>query len=288
MKRLFNHEPYKYDDDTLKQVRRGILGAIIGDIVGSRLEFKRNKEYNFELFTDANDFTDDTVMTIAVADWLTRSETRPVGNDTLPDIMRSWGKKYLWRGYGSMFHRWLVSDYEADQRPYNSFGNGAGMRVSACGFFAKSLDEALHLAKLSAEVSHNHPEGIKGAQAIASAIFLAHQHQPKESIREYIARQFGYDMDRSCDNIRPDYDFDGTCQGTCPEAIIAFLDSSDFEDAIRLAISLGGDSDTIGAMTGGIAAAYYGIPDKIARKAIEYLPEDMIEVLNKFSDAVNG
>lgn len=287
MKRLFNHEPYKYDDDTLKQVHRGILGAIIGDIVGSRLEFKRNKEYNFELFTDVNDFTDDTVMTIAVADWLI-STPQPISNDTLPTIMRSWGKKYLWRGYGSMFRRWLVSEYEEDQRPYNSFGNGAGMRVSACGYFAQSLDEALELAKLSAEVSHNHPEGIKGAQAIASAIFLAHQHQPKESIREYIARQFGYDMDRSCDNIRPDYDFDGTCQGTCPEAIIAFLDSSDFEDAIRLAISLGGDSDTIGAMTGGIAAAYYGIPDKIARKALDYLPGDMIKVLNKFSDAVNG
>ena len=286
MKRLFNHEPYKYDDDTLKQVHRGILGAIIGDIVGSRLEFKRNKEYNFELFAEANDFTDDTVMTIAVADWLI-STPQPISNDTLPTIMRSWGKKYLWRGYGRMFHRWLVSDYEADQRPYNSCGNGAGMRVSACGFFAQSQDEALDLAKLSAEVSHNHPEGIKGAQAIASAIFLARQHQPKESIREYIARQFGYDMDRSCDDIRPSYEFDGTCQGTCPEAIIAFLDSADFEDAIRLAISLGGDADTLGAITGSIAAAYYGVPDKIACKALEYLPEDMIEVLKKFSDAVN-
>lgn len=287
MKRLFNHEPYKYDDDTLKQVHRGILGAIIGDIVGSRLEFKRNKEYNFELFTDVNDFTDDTVMTIAVADWLI-STPQPISNDTLPTIMRSWGKKYLWRGYGSMFRRWLVSEYEEDQRPYNSFGNGAGMRVSACGYFATTLDEALDLARKSAEVSHNHSEGIKGAQSIVSAIFLARQHLPKETIREYIACEFGYDMDRSCDNIRPDYDFDGTCQGTCPEAIIAFLDSSDFEDAIRLAISLGGDSDTIGAMTGGIAAAYYGIPDKIARKALDYLPGDMIKVLNKFSDAVNG
>ena len=287
MKRLFNHEPYKYDDDTLKQVHRGILGAIIGDIVGSRLEFKRNKEYNFELFTDANDFTDDTVMTIAVADWLTQSETRPVSNDVLPNIMRSWGRKHLLRGYGRMFHRWLMSDYEADQRPYNSFGNGAGMRVSACGYFATTLDEALDLARKSAEVSHNHSEGIKGAQSIASAIFLARQHQPKESIREYIARQFGYDMDRSCDSIRPSYNFDETCQGSCPEAIIAFLDSTNFEDAIRLAVSLGGDSDTIGAMTGGIAAAYYGIPDKIVCKALEYIPEDMIDVLNKFSDAVN-
>lgn len=266
--------------------KSGILGAVIGDIVGSTHEFLQTKSTDFDFYTDNNHYTDDSVMTIAVADWLI-STPKPISNDTLPAIMRKWGRKNPLAGYGRMFRRWLMSDYEADQRPYNSFGNGAGMRVSACGFFAKSLDEALHLAKLSAEVSHNHPEGIKGAQAIASAIFLARQHQPKESIREYIARQFGYDMDRSCDSIRPDYEFDETCQGSCPEAIIAFLDSNDFEDAIRLAISLGGDSDTIGAMTGGIAAAYYGIHDKIARKAIEYLPEDMIEVLSKFSDAIN-
>lgn len=287
MKRLFNHEPYKYDTDTLKQVHRGILGAIIGDIVGSTHEFLQTKSTDFDFYTDNNHYTDDSVMTIAVADWLTRSEARPVSNDTLPDIMRKWGKKYPSAGYGGMFKRWLLSEYEDDQYPYNSLGNGAGMRVSACGYFATTLDEALHLAKLSAEVSHNHPEGIKGAQAIASAIFLARQHQPKETIREYIARQFGYDMNRSCDSIRPDYEFDVTCQGSCPEAIIAFLDSTDFEDAIRLAVSLGGDSDTIGAMTGGIAAAYYGVPDKIARKALDYLPGDMIEVLNKFSDTVN-
>ena len=160
--------------------------------------------------------------------------------------------------------------------------------MSACGYFATTLDEALHLAKLSAEVSHNHPEGIKGAQSIASAIFLARQHQPKESIREYIARQFGYDMDRSCDSIRPGYNFDETCQGSCPEAIIAFLDSTNFEDAIRLAVSLGGDSDIIGAMTGGIAAAYYGIPDKIVCKTLEYLPEDMIDVLKEFARVVSN
>lgn len=288
MKRLFYHEPYKYDDDTLKQVHRGILGAIIGDIVGSRLEFKRNKEYNFELFTDANDFTDDTVMTIAVADWLSQGNTLPTNSDDLPAIMRSWGKRHPLRGYGGMFHRWLLSDYEKYHHPYNSYGNGAGMRVSACGYFATTLDEALHLAKLSAVVSHNHPEGIKGAQVIASTIFLARQHQPKESIREYIARQFGYDMDRSCDSIRPGYNFDETCQGSCPEAIIAFLDSTNFEDAIRLAVSLGGDADTIGAMTGGITAAYYGIPDKIVCKTLEYLPEDMIDVLKEFARVVSN
>ena len=267
--------------------KSGILGAVIGDIVGSTHEFVQTKSTDFDFYTDNNHYTDDSVMTIAIAEWLI-STPQPISNDTLPTIMRKWGNRYPWAGYGGMFKRWLVSPYEADQRPYNSFGNGAGMRVSACGFFAQSLDEALHLAKLSAEVSHNHPEGIKGAQAIASAIFLARQQMHKDKIRTYIEQAFGYDLSRTCDNIRPDYEFDVTCQGSCPEAIIAFLESNDFEDAIRLAISLGGDSDTIGAMTGSIAAAYYGIPDKISRKALEYLPEEMVEVLNKFSDAVNG
>ena len=267
--------------------KSGILGAVIGDIVGSTHEFVQTKSIDFDFYTDNNHYTDDSVMTIAVADWLI-STPKPVSNDTLPFIMRKWGRRYPWAGYGGMFKRWLVSPYEADQRPYNSFGNGAGMRVSACGYFATTLDEALDLARKSAEVSHNHPEGIKGAQAIASAIFLARQQMHKDKIRTYIEQTFGYDLSLTCDDIRPDYEFDVTCQGSCPEAIIAFLESNDFEDAIRLAISLGGDSDTIGAMTGGIAAAYYGIPDKIASKALEYLPEDMIEVLNKFSDAVNG
>lgn len=272
--------------DVSRVSNSGILGAVIGDIVGSTHEFLQTKSTDFDFYTDNNHYTDDSVMTIAVADWLI-STPKPISNNTLPAIMRKWGRKNPLAGYGRMFRRWLMSDYEADQRPYNSFGNGAGMRVSACGFFAQSLDEAMHLAKLSAEVSHNHPEGIKGAQAIASAIFLARQHQPKDSIREYITRQFNYDMDRSCDGIRPDYEFNETCQGSCPEAIIAFLDSSDFEDAIRLAISLGGDSDTIGAMTGSIAAAYYGIPDNIASKALEYLPEDMVEVIEKFEKITN-
>lgn len=272
--------------DISRVTNSGILGAAIGDIVGSTHEFLQTKSVDFEFYTDNSCCTDDTIMTIAVADWL-MTAPQPIGNDSLPAVMRKWGKRYPLAGYGRMFKRWLVSPYEADQRPYNSFGNGAGMRVSACGFFAKSLDEALHLAKLSAEVSHNHPEGIKGAQAIAAATFLAHQHTPKEEIRAYIEQTFNYDLHRTCDTIRPDYVFDETCQGSCPEAIIAFLDSSDFESAIRLAISLGGDSDTIGAMTGGIAAAYYGIPDKLAKKALDYLANDMIEVITGFEQTIN-
>ena len=272
--------------DVSRVANSGILGAVIGDIVGSTHEFLQTKSIEFDFYTDNNHCTDDTVMTIAVADWLL-SAPQPINNTMLPAIMRKWGKMYQWAGYGGMFRRWLLSPYEADQQPYNSFGNGAGMRVSACGFFAKSLDEALELAKLSAEVSHNHPEGIKGAQAIASAIFFARQQKSKEEIRTYIERAFDYDLQRSCDTIRPDYEFNETCQGSCPEAIIAFLDSTDFESAIRLAISLGGDSDTIGAMTGGIAAAYYGIPNKLAQKALDYLPEDMIEVIVRFEQTIN-
>ena len=181
-----------------------------------------------------------------------------------------------------MFYEWLF--YSKDKEPYNSFGNGAGMRVSPCGYFARSLNEALELAKQSAEVTHNHPEGIKGAQAIATAIFLARQQKSKDDIREYIERTFDYNLHRTCDEIRPTYQFDETCQGSCPEAIIAFLDSHDYESAIRLAISLGGDSDTIACMTGGIAAAYYGIPMWLVKYVTaEFLPQNMLDVIERFN-----
>ena len=253
----------------------GILGAILGDIAGSRFEFRNEKSTDIDLFAASDYFTDDTVMTIAVAEWL-------MTGTSLPDIMRNWGAKHPYAGYGGMFHRWLFPYDEDNMKPYNSFGNGAGMRVSPCGYIARTLDEALDLAKQSAEVTHNHPEGIKGAQSIASAIFLARQHTPKEGIRRYIENTFGYDLQRTCDEIRPTYGFDETCQGSCPEAIIAFLESTDYESAIRLAISLGGDSDTIACMTGGIAAAYYGIPDWMIEKAVKYLPSDMIDIINRF------
>ena len=267
--------------------RSGVLGAIVGDIVGSVHEFKRTKTTEFELFQSNSMYTDDTIMTIAVVEWL-NSAQQPITNSTLPAIMRKWGRDYRFAGWGGMFRVWLFSPFEADHKPYNSFGNGSGMRVSPCGFYAQSLDEAMELAKLSAEVSHNHPEGIKGAQAIAAAVFLARQHASKEEIREYIESTFGYDLHRTCDQIRPDYEFDETCQRSCPEAIIAFLDSHDFESAIRLAVSLGGDADTIAAMTGGIAAAYYGIPDDMALKAIDYLHADMVEVVAKFEKAISN
>ena len=257
---------------------KGIIGAIIGDIVGSRFEWKNLRSTEFELFAKGSVKTDDTVMTTAVADWL-------INGGNVAEYLRKWGNKYPRAGYGGMFFRWLFAD---DILPaYNSFGNGAGMRVSPCGFYAKNLEEALDLAKQSAEVTHNHPEGIKGAQAIASAIFLAREGKNKEQIADYIEKTFEYDLNRTCESIRPTYKFNETCQGSCPESIIAFLESEDYESAIRLAISLGGDSDTIACMTGGIAAAYYGVPQEIINQAIAYIPEEMLKVIETFEAKCN-
>lgn len=264
-------------DGNVQLLHGGIIGAIIGDIVGSFYEFFNCKSTGISMFTPGTRFTDDTVMTIAVADWL-------LSGVPLQNTMADWGREYPDRGYGGMFYEWLFCS--EDRRPYNSFGNGAGMRVSPCGYYAKSLEEALELARQSAEVTHNHPEGIKGAQAIAAAIFLARQHKPKDEIRDYIERTFGYNLHRTCDDIRPAYQFDETCQGACPEAIIAFLDSHDYESAIRLAVSLGGDSDTIACMAGGIAAAYYGIPSWMVKYVVtEYLPQYMLDVIERFDEA---
>lgn len=264
-------------DKSGQLVSGGITGAIIGDIIGSFYEFGNCKSTNISLFTSSSQFTDDTVMTIAVADWL-------LSEVPLQKTMSDWGQEYPNKGYGRMFYEWLF--YSKDKEPYNSFGNGAGMRVSPCGYYANSIEEALELARQSAEVTHNHPEGIKGAQAIASAIFWAREHKAKDEIRDYIEKTFGYNLHRTCDEIRPTYQFDETCQGSCPEAIIAFLDSHDYESAIRLAISLGGDSDTIACMAGGIAAAYYGIPAWMVKYiASEYLPQYMRDIIERFDEA---
>jgi ADP-ribosylglycohydrolase len=258
---------------------KGIIGAIIGDIVGSRFEFNNYRSTDFQFFNDKCFFTDDTVMTIAVADWITnKSKTQKL----ISSYMREWGRKYTNRGYGGMFCRWLFS---RELLPaYNSFGNGSAMRVSPCGFYAQTLDEALLLAKQSAEVTHNHPEGIKGAQSVAAAIYLAKTSNTKDIIKEYIEQNFGYDLSRTCDEIRRVYKFNETCQETCPEAIIAFLESHDYESAIRLGISLGGDSDTIGAITGGIAAAYYGVPDSIIEDVKRFIPYEFIDIIEKFEN----
>lgn len=261
---------------------KGIIGAIIGDIVGSRFEFNNYRSTDFEFLNDKCFFTDDSVMTIAVADWVTNKRQT---DRHLALYLREWGRKYPNRGYGGMFLRWLLSKELSS--PYNSFGNGSAMRVSPCGFYAQSLDEALFLAKQSAEVTHNHPEGIKGAQSVAAAIYLAKTGSTKAIIKEYIENNFGYDLSRTCDEIRRVYKFNETCQETCPEAIIAFLESHDYESAIRLGISLGGDSDTIGAITGGIAAAYYGIPNSIIEEVKRFIPFEFIDIVEKFENSMN-
>lgn len=258
-----------------RKTYKGILGAIVGDMVGCPYEFIECKTTEFEFFTKLSKYTDDTVMTVAVAEWL-------MAGKNLPDIMRKWGANAPGAGYGGMFYQWLFPLSEEDKQPYNSFGNGSGMRVSPCGFAAGTLEEALDLAKQSAEVSHNHPEGIKGAQAIAAAIFMAKTGKSKAEIKAYVEQRFGYDLSRTCNDIRPTYCFSELCQTSCPEAIIAFLDSDDYESAVRLAVSLGGDADTLACMTGAIAAAYYGVPKWIVKEGRKRLPKAMLEVVDKF------
>jgi ADP-ribosylglycohydrolase len=255
-----------------------MLGAIIGDIVGSIYEWDNIKTKDFPFFKDNCFFTDDTVMTLAVADALLKGG-RP---DDFMDSMKSIGRRYPYAGYARYFYNWLFSD---SREPYGSYGNGAAMRVSPCGWFATSLEEAEALAERSATVTHNHPEGIKGAQTTAAAIYLARAGQDKNTIKTYIEERYGYDLSRKLCDIRPIYRFDGSCQGTVPEAIIAFLESRDFEDAVRNAISLGGDSDTLAAITGSIAeAAYCPIPSAIASNAFYFLDDALASVINAWLD----
>ena len=250
-----------------------LCGAIAGDMIGSVYEFRPIKKMDFSLFLDYSKFTDDTVMTVANADWL-------LTGDSLLGIMQDYGNRYPHAGYGGMFRSWLRED---EPKPYNSFGNGSAMRVSPIGWAFDSLEETLEVAKQSAEVTHNHPEGIKGAQATAACVFLARNGKSKQEIKEYIEATFGYNLNRTCDEIRPNYQFDVTCQGSVPESIIAFLESTDFESAVRLAISLGGDADTMGAITGGIAEAYYGgVPKHIRKEVLKRLPNEFIGVMQNF------
>lgn len=267
-----------------------MYGAIIGDIAGSTLEFKRTKNYNFQIFLPGSDITDDTIMTIAVARALI--QWKQEGGDLHEAMrfhMRDLGRKYPYPlgAYGSNFASWLRSNSPI---PYYSCGNGSAMRVSPCGLIAASLDKALDLAKISAEVTHNHPEGIKGAQAIAAAVYLAKTRHTMDEIRIYIHQNF-YPVDRTCDEIRPTYKFEATCQKSVPESIIAFLESESYEDAIRKAISLGGDADTMGAITGSIAWTYYCVQSKnglpmdmhvLQKMAQTYLPDDFIQTIEEF------
>lgn len=248
--------PHPYEEKCILQIKGDdkMYGAIIGDIVGSKFEFNNIKTKDFPFISNGCQFTDDTVMTVAVARALLRSrEQKCPFKPLLIEEMQSLGRKYPYAGYGGMFISWL---WKKNPQPYNSFGNGSAMRVSPCGLIAVTLDEALDLAKASAEVTHNHPEGIKGAQATAAAIFLAKAGANKEKIGAYICDNF-YSLSRTLNEIRPSYRFNETCQETVPQALTAFLESESYEDAIRNAISLGGDSDTLAAITGTVAWTYY-------------------------------
>lgn len=251
-----------------------MLGAIAGDVIGSVYEHYPVKTEDFPLFHPRCRFTDDTVMTVAIAYAILESEDYALA-------MKRFGRRYPNAGYGSAFIEWIFED---DVRPYNSWGNGSAMRVSPVGFAFDDVERVLLEAKRAAEVSHNHPEGIKGAQATALAVFLARQGESKEEIRRQIAQRFGYDLNRTVEKIRPSYRFDVSCQGSVPEAIIAFLDSRDYEDAIRKAISLGGDSDTLACIAGGIAQAYYrSIPPEIVNTVRGILPEEFWRIVDKFN-----
>jgi ADP-ribosyl-[dinitrogen reductase] hydrolase len=251
-----------------------MLGAIAGDIIGSVHEFKAMKSTDFDLFVNDCTFTDDTVMTIAVADSIL------CGTDYVQSF-KTFGRKHPSAGYGGNFFDWLHS---ARTEPYFSFGNGSAMRVSPVGFAFNSVDEVLKEAKKSAEVTHNHPEGIKGAQAVALAIFLSRQGESKDTITAELAGRFGYNFNRSLAEIRPRYHFDETCQGSVSESIIAFFESQDYESAIRNAVSLGGDADTMACIAGGIAQAFYKkIPDEIVKETRVRLPADFLSVVDKFN-----
>ena len=258
-----------------------MLGALVGDIVGSVYEFANTKSTDFELFTPWSSYTDDSVMTLAVAKWLVEDEAHTI--HYLLYCMQELGNRYPNAGYGGNFGWWLRQD---DPKPYNSWGNGAGMRVSPVGLYAKTLDEALALAAITASVSHNHPEGVKGAQAVASCVFLAKEGKTKTEIKAYVQNTFGYNLNRKIAEIRPRYGFDVSCQGSVPESIIAFLEGNSFEEVLRLAISLGGDSDTIGAMAGAIAACVYPIPDDIEKRCDAILTEDLREIKDRFCELI--
>ena len=259
-----------------------MIGAIIGDIAGSRFEWHNHKSKEFELFTNRCGPTDDSIMTLAVAKAImncagdySRLESEAIS------CMQEYGRRYPDAGYGGRFYRWIFS---SNPKPYNSYGNGAAMRVSPCGFAAKSLEEAMLLARTVTQLTHNHPESMKAAEAVISAIYLARIGKTLDEIQDYITERY-YRIDFTLDEIRPSYHFDVSCQGSVPQAFAALFESSGFEDAIRNAISIGGDSDTIAAITGGMAEAYYGVPKDIRKQAMGFLDDDLSGILLEFEKA---
>jgi ADP-ribosylglycohydrolase len=252
-----------------------MLGAIVGDVIGSVHEWAGTKTKDFPLFVPPSTFTDDSVLTVAVAEWILTGQN-------LVDLLHAYTNAYPGRGYGMMFYRWVNN---RRREPYNSFGNGAAMRVSPVGFAFETMEEVLAWSEQSAAATHNHPEGIRGAQATAAAIYLARRVRDKDEIRRTLEAQFGYDLGARLEEIRPTYGFDETCQRTVPQALTAFFESTSFEDAIRNAISLGGDADTLACITGGIAEAYYGgVPEDLVSPVRAMLDKRLLEVVDRFRE----
>ena len=253
-----------------------MIGAIAGDIIGSVYEFSGQKSTRFDLFGPDSRFTDDTVLTVALADAV-------ISGKDYVDLLKKYYRDYPHRGYGGHFKEWAGS---GEREPYYSLGNGAAMRISPVGWAYPSLEETLRKAEKYTAVTHNHPEGIKGAQATASAIFLGRNGASKGEIRAYVAGSFGYDLGRSCNDIRIGYEFTEKSQETIPEALVAFLDSEDYESAVRLAVSLGGDADTLACITGGVAEAFYGgVPEAIQREVRLRLDKRLMETTERFAKA---
>ena len=259
-----------------------MLGAIIGDVIGSPYEFGSDKSKGFPLFSPDCRPTDDSIMTIAVGCACAEADCTDEDDFkcTLARLMREIGLKYPDAGYGGRFYQWMIMD---EDEPYGGNTNGSAMRVSPTAWAAKTVTEAERLARWSAEITHDHPEGIKGAQAVAACIFLARSGADKDEIREYIESRY-YDLDFTVEGIRPGYEHDMTCEGSVPQAIVCFLDSEDFEDAVRNAVSLGGDGDTQACMAGAIAEAYYGIPDELAERVFDYLDDELQEYYQSYAD----
>mmetsp|Transcript_13777 Transcript_13777/g.17979 ORF Transcript_13777/g.17979 Transcript_13777/m.17979 type:complete len:327 (+) Transcript_13777:132-1112(+) len=286
--------PSKKNKPPLYGMAMMVLGAIIGDIAGSTYERDNCKHLDkIKLFAKRSRFTDDSVLTMATADYLMRTRKKEDTNTSYTQVYKEWGQRFPRAGYGYSFRNWL-NDNNENPKPYNSWGNGSAMRVSPIAWVANDLEWAMEEAKKSAEVTHNHPEGIKGAQAVAAAIYLARTGKTKEEIRNFVQTEFGYNLHRTVDEIRPSYEFEVSCQKSVPEAIISFLDSENFEDAIRLAISLGGDSDTIACISGSIAHAFYGsIPEYMTTYCRNLLGKEetkVLETLDEFCEqfVING
>ncbi len=258
-----------------------MVGAVIGDIVGSRFEWDNVKSKDFDLFTDECSFTDDSVMSLALCDALMRCKTNYADlSEQAVQSMQTIGRSYSHCGYGSLFYDWIHSN---NPRPYNSFGNGAAMRVSGCGYAGRSVNEVKKLSKAVTGITHNHPEGIKGAEATAVAIFLARTGKNTAEIRNYIEKNY-YPLKFTLDEIRPKYAFNSSCQNTVPQALEAFLESTSFEDALRNAVSIGGDSDTLAAIACSVAETYYGVPENIRKQAEAFLDKRLLKILRDFEN----